>query len=198
MVIRWRILRDKVRNHNRCTVGNSSSAIIAFVSTSIIALLTAIFAYFRYVREQEHQRSTILNALFAELANVFQHCTYASYELPVQSSDAFELEKRLRWAKHGTLRSANDISKLGFLSALNVRSLLQIELSMRNDNSYIDQLIQSGELPASERIDVVKRRLLLRADEANKLLSSLVKNRPELEAALESTKDQLPQVKFRF
>lgn len=73
---------------------------------------TAIFAYFRYVREQERQRRTLLNALFAELANMFEHYTYAAADLPADASDTFELKKRLRWSKYGAVRSASDVGKM--------------------------------------------------------------------------------------
>lgn len=179
------------------TLVKSNSALVAFVSALVIALITAIFAYFRYVREQEHQRKTILNALFAELANILQHCTFAAYELPSNSTSPFDLEKRLRWAKHGMLRSANDVTKLGFLSASNVCALLQLELSMRNDNSYLDQLIPLAGLHSSEHISIAQRRLLQRAHQASELLGSLVDSNPRLRAPFAALKNELPIVKSR-
>ena len=169
-----------------------NSVLLGLASALVVALLTAIFAYARYVREQEHQRKTLLNALFAELANILEHYTYAAFELPTDTTDPFELKKRLKWSKYGPMRSANDVGKLGFLDATSVTALLQLELLMRNDNTYLDQLLENESNLTRDRLMVAQRRLSQRAADANSLLKQLVAKRPELKRALADLKKQLP------
>ena len=85
----------------------SAKALVAFASALVVALFTAIFAYVRYTREQQHQQRTLLNSLFAELGNILENNTYAAVELPIDSWDWFELKKRLKWATFGPLPSGN-------------------------------------------------------------------------------------------
>ncbi len=58
----------------------SAKALVAFASALVVALFTAIFAYVRYTREQQHQQRTLLNSLFAELGNILENNTYAAVE----------------------------------------------------------------------------------------------------------------------
>jgi hypothetical protein len=57
----------------------------------IIAAAAATFAYYRYLQEQKHQRSTLLNALFSEIANIYEHYSYAAHEIPTTLEDEFEM-----------------------------------------------------------------------------------------------------------
>jgi hypothetical protein len=175
-------------------MANLDSALLAFASALVIAALTAVFAYLRYVREQEHQRTTLLNALFAELASIFEHYTYAAFELPIDPSGAFELKKRLRWSKYGGLRSTNDVGKLGFLDASNIRALLQLELRIRNDNALLDQLLEGIPDLTSRILQDTKNRLRQRIADAGWLLKQLVDKRPELERVLADLKKELPNI----
>ena len=70
----------------------------ALSSAVILAFITAIFAYWRYTREQQHHRNTLLNALFGELANIYEHYTYNAFELPCNVENNNELKKRLSWS----------------------------------------------------------------------------------------------------
>lgn len=167
-------------------------ALLALVAALIVALATAVFAYVRYVREQEHQRRTLLNALFAELANVVEHYTYAALELRVDARDGFEIRKRLKWSKYGPLRAANDIGKLGFLNASSVEALLQLELRIRNDGLLLDQLLEERTVPPREQLAEASARLRARAGDAAALLDELVASRPELLPALAAMKGRLP------
>ncbi len=171
---------------------DSEKALVAFVSALVVALFAAIFAYGRYTREQRNQQQTLLNALFAELGNILEHYTYAASELPIDSQDQFELKKRLKWATFGPLRSVNDIGKLGFLDASNIKSLLQLELLNRNDNTYLNQLLEDEDGRTKERLVDIKGRLRARAKSAASLLEGLVAKKPELTRAMEELKGQLP------
>lgn len=167
-------------------------AVIALISALLVAGLTAVFAYIRYVREQEHQRRTLLNALFAELANILEHYTYAAAEFPTDATDDFELKKRLRWSKYGAVRSANDIGKMGFLDASNIKAFLQLELRIRNDAIVLDQLIENVSAATPPRLQDVKARLRYRADDAGWLLQQLIARRPALSKTLADVKKELP------
>lgn len=181
---------------------NSLSSFL--VATPVVALLaavsTAIFAYIRYTKEQEHQRKTMLNALFAELANVYEHCVYAAYELPANTGDLFTKKKRLRWAKHGfqksssesSLRSTVDIGKLGFLNAKNIQSLIQFELKLRNDNLFIDQILDKEEEITREKLHELSSRLKSRVKQSAVLLEALVESRSELNQVFQEIKGRLP------
>lgn len=166
----------------------------AFASALIIAACTAAFAYYRYVREQEHQRRTLLNALFGELANVLEHCTYAAVELPTDHADVFELKRRLRWSKYGQLRSVNDVGKMGFLDASSIKALLQLELRLRNDAIVLDQFLEDLPSATTERLLNMRRRLAHRVLDVHWLLKRLVDSRPELERALVDLRKELPVV----
>lgn len=170
----------------------SDKALAAFATAVVAALLTAVFAFWRYIAEQRHQRRTLLNALFAELANIVEHYTYAQIELPHSVDDKFELKKRLKWSTFGALRSTNDIGKLGFLDATNIKSLLQLELLIRNDNSLLTQLAddETGRTPL--QMKELRARLAARASSAAGLLTDLVAKKTELAPALERLKSELP------
>jgi hypothetical protein len=171
-----------------------NSALLAFASALVIAALTAVFAYWRYTREQKHQRTTLLNALFAELANIFEHYTYAAFELPVDTSDTFELKKRLRWSRYGGVRSTSDVGKLGFLDAPNIKALLQLELRIRNDNVLLDQLLECIPDLTSHRLHDTRNRLRQRVSDADWLLKKLVAGRPRLERVFVNLKKELPSI----
>lgn len=176
-------------------MGNQAPALIAFASALLVAACTALFAYYRYVREQEHQRRTLLNALFAELANILEHYTYAAAEFPIDPGDTFELKKRLLWSKYGAVRSANDVGKMGFLDAPSIRALLQLELRIRNDAILLDLLNEDALSVTAPRLRAVKARLVLRVTDAGGLLNQLVARRPVLKQALAEAKNELPVVR---
>jgi hypothetical protein len=122
----------------------------------IIAAAAATFAYYRYLQEQKHQRSTLLNALFSEIANIYEHYSYAAHEIPTTLEDEFEIQKRLRWSSYGKISSISDIEKLGFLSALNIKALLQLGLLIRNDDMLLQQLQEKKEEITPERLKYLK------------------------------------------
>jgi hypothetical protein len=175
-------------------VGSQAPALLAFASALLIAACTALFAYIRYAREQEHQRRTLLNALFAELANILEHYTYAAAEFPTDSADVFELKKRLRWSKYGVVRSANDIGKMGFLDASSIKALLQLELRIRNDAILLDQLLEDAPSATPPRLRSVKARLEARVADAGWLLNQLVAKRSALKQALADLTRDLPVI----
>lgn len=167
-------------------------AAVAFASALLVAAGTAVFAYFRYVREQEHQRRTLLNALFAELANILEHYTYAAAELPTDAADVFELKKRLRWSKYCGVRSASDVGKMGFLDVSSIKALLQLELRIRNDAILLDQLIEDVSRATPSRLRGIRTRMAYRVVDAGWLLDRLVDSRPALAQTLSDLKRQLP------
>lgn len=169
-----------------------------FLSPVGIALATAMFAYGRYIFEQEHQRKTLLNALFAELVNIREHYAYASLELPTDTTDQFQLKKRLKWSKYGSIRSTNDLGKLGFLDAGSITELLQLELRIRNDNTYIDQLLESPSDITKSRLSEIKGRLSQRRAEAFDFLRDFVSKRPELTEPLAIAEQKLPEHEVRL
>lgn len=175
-------------------MANQTSVLITLAGALLVAACTALFAYFRYVREQEHQRRTLLNALFAELANVLEHYTYAAAEFPRDAADAFELKKRLRWSKYGTLRSANDVGKMGFLEAPSIKALLQLELRIRNDAILLDQVLEDITNATPLRLRETRARLALRVADAGWLLNQLVDRRPALKTVLTDMKKELPVI----
>lgn len=173
-------------------MGIQASAVIAFVSSLIVAAGAAVFAFWRYVGEQNRERQTLLNALFAELANILEHYTYAAAEFPTDETDAFELMKRLRWAKYGSVRSANDVGKMGFLDASSIKALLQLELRIRNDAIELDQLIEDVSSATPSRLRGTRARLADRVGDVGWLLNRLVDKRPALAEVLTDLKKELP------
>ena len=196
-------------NNSIMQIDSFTDGFIRFIfATPVVALMiavaTAIFAFIRFIREQEHQRKTTLNALFAEIANIFEHCVYAANGLPLESIDLFEVKKKLRWAKHGfsksssdsALRSAGDIGRLGFLDATNIQLLIQFELKLRNDNLFIDLILEDEKNISEKNLDELNHRLISRIHQAAILLEGLVASKPELYRAFSDLKNQLPIMKI--
>lgn len=168
------------------------AAAIAFASALLIAAFTAMFAYVRYIREQEHQRRTLLNALFAELANILEHCAYAAAELPTDPMETSELKKRLQWSKYGSLRSASDVTRMGFLDASSIKALLQLELRLRNDGLLLDQMLKDLVEITEPNLWDMRGRLVRRVADVSWLLNQLVTKRPELKSTLKNIEKELP------
>jgi hypothetical protein len=82
------------------------------------ALAVAWIGYKRYLGEQADQQETLLNALFGELANIYEHYSYAASELPTDTSDAKELRLRLNWSKYGDMQSTQTIRESPWLHGL--------------------------------------------------------------------------------
>lgn len=156
----------------------------------IIAAAAAIFAYYRYLQEQKHQRNTLLNSLFSEIANIYEHYSYAAHEIPTTLEDEFEIQKRLRWSFYGKISSISDIEKLGFLSALNIKALLQLGLLIRNDDMLLQQLQEKKEEITPERLKYLKGRFKDRIENSERIISELIKSYPHLHPIFENIKSQ--------
>lgn len=156
----------------------------------IAAAAAATFAYYRYLQEQKHQRSTLLNALFSEIANIYEHYSYAAHEIPTTLEDEFEIQKRLRWSSYGKISSISDIEKLGFLSALNIKALLQLGLLIRNDDMLLQQLQEKKEEITPERLKYLKGRFKDRIENSERIISELIKSYPHLHPIFENIKSQ--------
>jgi len=169
-----------------------ATSIYAFTSAVGLAFLTAIFAYWRFTREQRHQQDTLLNTLFGELANIYEHYTYASFELPLDPKNQHELEKRLKWSIYGSLRSTKDLTRFGFLNASDINSLLQLELRIRNNDLLIRQYLNDLPSVSNEQLQYMQHRLKLRMADSDGLLERLFVKSPKLRKVFSDIKRGLP------
>jgi len=169
-----------------------ATSIYAFTSAVGLAFLTAVFAYWRYTREQKHQQDALLNALFGELANIYEHYTYASFELPLDPKDQQELKKRLKWSIYGNLRSTKDVTRFGFLNASDINSLLQLELRIRNNDLLIQQYLDDMPSVSNEQLKYMQHRLKLRMTDSYGLLERLFVKSPRLRNIFSDIKRGLP------
>ncbi|GHG08175.1 hypothetical protein [Thalassotalea marina] len=164
----------------------------ALFGAVVVAAAAAIFAYYRYIQEQKHQRDTLLNSLFAEIANIYEHYTYAAHEIPLDMDDQFELFKRLRWSAYGNVNSTGDLGKLGFLSASNIKALIQLTLLIRNDDLLLDQLQKNKEDINQERLEYLRERFKMRIRNSENIITDLVNQHPKLKPVFEEVKRHLP------
>jgi len=164
----------------------------AFLGALIVAAATAVFAFYRYMQEQRHQRETLLNSLFAELANIYEHYSYAAFELPLIPENRFEVQKRLRWSAYGDIESTEDIEKLGFLDAVNIKALLQLGLLIRNDNLLLKQLLENEADITQDRLQYLRERFLMRVKNAERIIGELISSYPRLNPVFDKIKSTLP------
>ena len=170
------------------------AALIGFSSTVVVTLIAAWAGYKRYLRERDHQREALLNALFGELANIFEHYSYAVVELSKCTlSGSDELRIHLEWSMYGTLHSTQEISRYGFLSAADIRLLLQLGLRVRNNDQLIRILLERRLASISDDRSL-RSRMRYTLDTTRQLLDRLVKKRPKLESILIEIKKDLPAI----
>ena len=169
-------------------------ALIGATSALAVACVAAWLGYKRYLQEQKHKQDALLNALFGELANMYEHYTYALYELPEVSTPPNLLKRRFLWSKYGDVRSARDVSEYGFLQAGDIRLLLQLTLRVRNTDLYLDSLL--SELPriSSSSLGSLGGRMEYAIITIREVLERLVSTRPQLEEILKSLEHDLPDL----
>jgi hypothetical protein len=165
-------------------ISSLASALIGAGGALIVALVVAYIGYKRYLHERAHQQETLLNALFGELANIYEHYSYAKNELPTSTSDAKELRLRLQWSKYGKLQSTENIDQYGFLSASDIRLFLQLGLRIRNNDVLLDLLL--ADIPAMTQDDLASanKRMDYPIETTRDLINRLVEKRPGLRNVL--------------
>jgi predicted nuclease with TOPRIM domain len=163
----------------------------------LIALVVAGIGYWRYRKELAEIRTVLINALFGELANLYEHYSYALNELPRSNSDIGELKKRFKWSKYGELHSTREISRLGFLSVTDIQLLLQLGLRIRNTDQLLDILSESiiaegsNSVTANDLSSVAGRmKYIIRTTQ--QLMRGLIKKNPDLEEIMKEIENHFP------
>lgn len=154
-------------------------ALIGATSALVVAIIAALLGFWRYLRERGDEQRTLLHALFGELANLFEHYTYAEAELKLAAHG--EQAIRLKLSMYGQTQFASAIDKYGFLSVGNVRSVLQLQLRIRNVDLVLERLNAAPSIPARE-LDVVSSRMKYILATTRKLMDDLAAHRPKLAA----------------
>ncbi len=169
-------------------------ALIGAASALLVTLVAAWVGYRRYLHERAHDQETLLNALFGELANIYEHYTYAAHELPTDTSDAKELRLRLQWSMYGGLQSTQQVSRYGFLNAADIRLLLQLGLRIRNSDRFLELLL--ADLSAVKRHDLSSATVRMRyvINTTHQLIHRLVSKRPRLQKILLEIENDLPSI----
>jgi len=174
------------------TITSLEPALIGAVGALIVALVVAYIGYRRYLRERAHQQETLLNALFGELASIYEHYSYAKYEFPTNMSDARELRLRLQWSKYGKLQSTENVGQYGFLSASDIRLFLQLGLRIRNNDVLLDLLLADISAITQNDLGSAKKRMNYPIETTRDLINRLVEKRPGLRNVLIAIEKDLP------
>lgn len=167
------------------------AALIAATSALLGAMVAAAVAYGLYRRQRKDDQERLLNALFGELANIYQHYRYASPELPKDTSDRKEVCLRLRWATYGALHSTEDLTRYGFLSDDDVRGVLQLALRVRNNDLFIDFLLKAPSAIEASDLAYADQRMSYAIHTAQTLINGLVEKHPRLQSVLAKVEEEL-------
>lgn len=163
----------------------------AFVAVFATAF-AAFVAYLRYRAEQRHQQDVFLNALFGELTSLYEHYHYAGAGLPRDNSSIPELSVLLRYSLYGELRSVEDVTRCGFLTANDIRLLLQLGLRVRNNDVLVRLLLEDPDLATQPRLLELRRRMAFTIETTRHLIARLCEWRPALKEVLDKIEPDLP------
>lgn len=169
-------------------------ALIGAASALLVTMIAAGIGYWRFLREQAHEQETFLNALFGELANLYEHYSYAAHELPTGTSDKRELRLRLQWSMYGNVQATQNVTQYGFLSAGDIRLLLQLGLRIRNNDCFFEMLLANITAVGHDDLSTAKRRMQYAINTTCELIYRLVSNRPRLEKVLRAIENDLPSI----
>ena len=179
------------------TVGQVASltpALIGAGSALFVSLVVAWIGYRHYLRERAHDQETLLNALFGELATLYEHYSFAAHELPLADSDTRQLRVRLQWSMYGDLKSTQEISRYGFLSAGDIRLLLQLGLRVRNNDRFLELLLAELSAIRPNDLSSAKRRMEYALSTTLELIHRLTSKHPRLRKILLAIENDLPSI----
>jgi hypothetical protein len=163
-----------------------AQALVGAAGALVVAVVVAWIGYKRYLGEQADQQETLLNALFGELANIYEHYSYAASELPTDTSDAKELRLRLNWSKYGDMQSTQKVSEYGFLSADDIRLVLQLGLRIRNNDILFELLLADFSAIENSDLSIATERMQYAIKTTHELIHALVAKRPRLQPILDA------------
>jgi len=166
-------------------------ALIGAASGLAVTLVAGYLAVRRYLRERGDEQKTLLNALAGELANLHEHYTYASRELPPDATDLQEIRLRLQWSIYGPLHSSQDVSRYGFLTVEDIGLLLQLSLRIRNTDILLQLMLEDPSNITPEEIDYAADRMEYAIRTTGELLRRLERNHPRLKTILNALERDL-------
>jgi hypothetical protein len=133
-----------------------------------------------------------LNALFGELANLYEHYSYVSAELPAPGAPESVLQQRFQMSRYGALRTLEDVTRFGFLAPNDVRLVMQLGLRVRNADELLNMLLSRLGSITAQDITSVRLRANYIVSTVTALMDRLMEGRPRLAKVAEAIRRDVP------
>ncbi|ADP72053.1 hypothetical protein Rvan_2845 [Rhodomicrobium vannielii ATCC 17100] len=138
---------------------------------------------------QRDESKRLLVALFGELLNLERHCDRVIRHIP-NNIDSRKKVVDVRMWKHpplGTLR--DDLAQYGFLTNEDIRDVIMLSVAARNDDIWVDAILESINLSKEEDIQVglqaLRQRLTKTQQNSRILIKSIASRNPKLSVLIQ-------------
>lgn len=138
---------------------------------------------------QRDESKKLLVALFGELLNLERHCDRVIRHIP-DNIDSRKKAVDVRMWKHPPLGALRDnLAQYGFLTNEDIRDVIMLSVAARNDDIWVDAILESINSSKEQDIEVglqsLRQRLTKTQQNARKLIKSIASRNPKLSVLIQ-------------